>query len=69
MKAAKKSLFSNSDLFRRRCTNVAPSEMSARPGTADGRNKLLFLQQLPNQSRLPSIHGLIRENTRPLSSL
>lgn len=37
--------------------------------TVHGRNKPFFLQQSPNQSRLACIHGLIRENTRPLSSL
>lgn len=37
--------------------------------TVHGRNKPFFLRQSPNQSRLACIHGLIRENTRPLSSL
>lgn len=41
-------------------------------GTKDAvhrRNKPFFLRQTPNQSKLACIHGLIRENTRPLSSL
>lgn len=33
------------------------------------RNKPFFLRQTPNQSKLACIHGLIRENTRSLSSL
>lgn len=45
------------------------TEASTRPRIVDGRNKLLFLRPLPNQSKLPSIHGLIQENTRSLSSL
>lgn len=56
-------------MVKKDCKHGKKRDADGAKDTVHGRNKPFFLRQSPNQSRLACIHGLIRENTRPLSSL